>query len=69
LPSFREFAHEFILHYLAAEGKICRTLRALVRVYGRRVWQTVLKGITIGVAYLGSLLGVTAALGMWAILE
>lgn len=30
LPSFREFAHEFVLHYLAAEGKLWRTLRALV---------------------------------------
>jgi hypothetical protein len=30
LPSFREFVHEFVLHYLAAEGKLWRTLRALV---------------------------------------
>jgi len=30
LPSFGEFVHEFVLHYLAAEGKLWRTLRALV---------------------------------------
>jgi len=29
-PTFGEFVHEFVLHYLAAEGKLWRTLRALV---------------------------------------
>jgi hypothetical protein len=30
LPTFREFVHEFVLHYLAAEGKLWRTLLVLV---------------------------------------
>ncbi|HEY0800285.1 MAG TPA: DUF3667 domain-containing protein [Steroidobacteraceae bacterium] len=30
MPTAREFVHEFILHYFAAEGRLWRTLRALV---------------------------------------
>ena len=35
LPTAREFAHEFILHYFAAEGRLWRTLGALVLHPGR----------------------------------
>jgi hypothetical protein len=35
LPSAREFAHEFALHYFAAEGRLWRTLKALVLHPGR----------------------------------
>jgi hypothetical protein len=35
LPSAREFAHEFVLHYFAAEGRLWRTLAALVLHPGR----------------------------------
>jgi hypothetical protein len=35
LPSAMEFVHEFVLHYFAAEGKLWRTLRALVLHPGR----------------------------------
>jgi hypothetical protein len=34
-PTFREFVHEFILHYFAAEGRLWRTLGALVLHPGR----------------------------------
>ena len=34
-PSFREFVHEFILHYFAAEGRLWNTLAALVLHPGR----------------------------------
>jgi len=34
-PTFREFVHEFILHYFAAEGRLWRTLEALVLHPGR----------------------------------
>jgi hypothetical protein len=34
-PSFAEFAHEFILHYFAAEGRLWRTLGALMLHPGR----------------------------------
>jgi hypothetical protein len=34
-PSFWEFIHEFLLHYFAAEGKLWRTLDALVLHPGR----------------------------------
>lgn len=30
LPTAREFVHEFVLHYFAAEGRLWRTLRMLV---------------------------------------
>jgi hypothetical protein len=30
LPTAREFVHEFVLHYFAAEGRLWRTLNALV---------------------------------------
>jgi uncharacterized OB-fold protein len=35
LPSAREFVHEFVLHYFAAEGRLWRTLKALVLHPGR----------------------------------
>ena len=35
LPTAREFAHEFILHYFAAEGRLWRTLGALLLHPGR----------------------------------
>jgi hypothetical protein len=35
LPSAREFVHEFVLHYFAAEGRLWRTLGALVLHPGR----------------------------------
>jgi hypothetical protein len=35
LPSAREFLHEFVLHYFAAEGRLWRTLNALVLHPGR----------------------------------
>ena len=35
LPSAREFVHEFVLHYFAAEGRLWRTLAALVLHPGR----------------------------------
>jgi Protein of unknown function (DUF3667) len=35
LPSAREFVHEFILHYFAAEGRLWRTLKVLVLQPGR----------------------------------
>ena len=35
LPSAREFLHEFVLHYFAAEGRLWRTLRALLFHPGR----------------------------------
>jgi hypothetical protein len=35
LPSAVEFVHEFVLHHFAAEGKLWRTLRALVLHPGR----------------------------------
>lgn len=35
LPTAREFIHEFVLHYFAAEGKLWRTLKALVLHPGR----------------------------------
>src|SRR5580704_6109035 len=35
LPSAREFVHEFVLHYFAAEGRLWRTLRVLVLHPGR----------------------------------
>jgi hypothetical protein len=35
LPAAREFAHEFILHYFAAEGRLWRTLAALMFHPGR----------------------------------
>jgi Protein of unknown function (DUF3667) len=34
-PTFREFIHEFLLHYFAAEGRLWRTLDALVLHPGR----------------------------------
>jgi hypothetical protein len=34
-PAFREFVHEFVLHYFAAEGTLWRTLEALVLHPGR----------------------------------
>ncbi len=34
-PAFREFVHEFVLHYFAAEGRLWRTLGALVLHPGR----------------------------------
>ena len=30
VPSAREFIHEFITHYIAVEGKLCRTLKLLL---------------------------------------
>ena len=35
LPTAREFVHEFVLHYFAAEGRLWRTLRALLLHPGR----------------------------------
>jgi hypothetical protein len=35
LPTAREFVHEFVLHYLAAEGRLWRTLKVLVLHPGR----------------------------------
>jgi hypothetical protein len=35
LPTAREFVHELVLHYFAAEGRLWRTLRALVLQPGR----------------------------------
>jgi Protein of unknown function (DUF3667) len=35
LPSAREFVHEFVLHSFAAEGRLWRTLRALILYPGR----------------------------------
>jgi hypothetical protein len=35
LPTAREFVHEFVLHYFAAEGRLWRTLTALVLHPGR----------------------------------
>jgi hypothetical protein len=35
LPTAREFIHEFVLHYLAAEGRLWRTLQVLVLHPGR----------------------------------
>ena len=35
LPSAREFVHEFVLHYFAAEGRLWRTLAALLLHPGR----------------------------------
>jgi hypothetical protein len=35
LPTAREFVHEFVLHYFAAEGRLWRTLAALVLHPGR----------------------------------
>jgi uncharacterized protein DUF3667 len=35
LPSAREFLHEFVLHYFAAEGRLWRTLGALILHPGR----------------------------------
>jgi hypothetical protein len=35
LPTAREFAHEFVLHYFAAEGRLWRTLKTLVLHPGR----------------------------------
>jgi uncharacterized protein DUF3667 len=35
LPSAREFVHEFVLHYFAAEGRLWRTLKMLVLHPGR----------------------------------
>ena len=35
LPTAREFVHELILHYFAAEGRLWRTLGALVLHPGR----------------------------------
>jgi hypothetical protein len=35
LPSARDFVHEFVLHYFAAEGRLWRTLGALVLHPGR----------------------------------
>lgn len=35
LPTAREFVHEFVLHYLAAEGRLWRTLKVLILHPGR----------------------------------
>jgi hypothetical protein len=81
LPSAREFLHEFVLHYFAAEGRLWRTLGALVLHPGRLtieylrgrkrkyVLPLVLEGLLIGLAYAASLLMTTILIGIWAVIE